>query len=68
MCNKYLIIFSLQSQPVLTASSRPLLTASRRFLCDSPARLTEGEKQLSQRLKMKFPSATAIQVQDISGE
>ncbi|XP_064641111.1 bolA-like protein 3 [Lineus longissimus] len=46
---------------------RPALAVSRRFYCDAPARLTQGEQKLSQLLKTKFPMATAIQVQDISG-
>ncbi|XP_052712904.1 bolA-like protein 3 [Crassostrea angulata] len=49
-------------------SARLYLPAiARRGYCDANIDLTEGEKKIISVLKTKFPSATKVEAQDISG-
>lgn len=41
---------------------------ARRGYCDANIDLTEGEKKIISVLKSKFPSATKVEAQDISGQ
>lgn len=41
---------------------------ARRGYCDANIDLTEGEKKIISVLKTKFPSATKVEAQDISGQ
>jgi hypothetical protein len=40
---------------------------ARRGYCEAVTELTEGEKKIISVLKSKFPSATKVEAQDISG-
>ena len=49
-------------------SVRRLDLVGRGLCSESPVELTEGEKKITGILKEKFPSATHVKVEDISGK
>ncbi|XP_022340023.2 bolA-like protein 3 [Crassostrea virginica] len=52
---------------IFQSTKQYLPAIARRGYCEAKADLTEGEKKIISVLKSKFPSATKVEAQDISG-